>query len=270
MKSFTKRVLCGILVVAAVMMGVPFFSPLDAQAENSTAIYFDGNTWIEVPDQSVVAETTLGFEAPLPDGLTASTDRLLGDFVPLNARIADHYASQGVIFEDVGLLYLAPHFDLPETNFIQSYDQNGIIDHDIPYKIKFVSLSDSNILGTTQFFSIDSDRLGGSGLSFTASGYDINGNFLGSSTESDTTFPGLGATVTLQDIGDIHSIILQGAYTIGFDNMKFGTISPNNGNSSLDLVGPLTIETWVNFVDYPNCCWNTLLGNDLRPEISLI
>jgi hypothetical protein len=173
---------------------------------------------------SCVTETKLDFEAPLPDGLIASTDRLLGDFVPLSSRVANHYASQGVIFEDVGLLYLEAQLGLPATNFIQSYGQNSIIDHDVPYKIKFVSLADENVLATTKFFSIDSDRLGGSGRSFTASGYDIDGNFLGSSTANDTTFPGLGSTVTLRDIGDIHHVILQGAYSIAFDDMEFGPI----------------------------------------------
>lgn len=34
----------------------------------------------------------------------------------------------------------------------------------------------------------------------------------------------------------------------------------DSGSSSLDIVGPLTMEAWVNFQDYPNCCWNAVMG----------
>lgn len=34
----------------------------------------------------------------------------------------------------------------------------------------------------------------------------------------------------------------------------------SSGNPSLDIVGPITMEAWVNFVDYPNCCWNTVMA----------
>ena len=170
--------------------------------------------------------TTLDFEAPLPIGLVASTDRLIGDFVPLSSRITNHYADQGVLFEDVGLLYLEPHFGMPATNFLQSYDANGIVAHDVPYKFIFVSPADETVMAATTFFSIDSDRLGGSGLSFTASAYDVDDNFLGSATAVDTSFPGPGSPVTLHNIGQIHYVILQGAYSIGFDILRFGPVTP--------------------------------------------
>ncbi len=34
----------------------------------------------------------------------------------------------------------------------------------------------------------------------------------------------------------------------------------NEGNASLDIPGPLTMEAWINFTTYPNCCWNTVMG----------
>lgn len=29
---------------------------------------------------------------------------------------------------------------------------------------------------------------------------------------------------------------------------------------SLDITGPITIEVWINFTDYPNCCWNVVVA----------
>lgn len=42
----------------------------------------------------------------------------------------------------------------------------------------------------------------------------------------DTTFPGPGSVVTLHGIGQIHRVILQGAFSIGFDDLQFGPVSP--------------------------------------------
>lgn len=94
----------------------------------------------------------IDFEPPLPAGLVASTDRLLGDFVPPESRITNQYADRGVLFENVGLLYLEPHFGLPATNFINGYDANFIIDHDVPYIFTFVSPIDETVPATTDFF----------------------------------------------------------------------------------------------------------------------
>lgn len=192
---------------------------------------------------------TIDFEPPLPAGLIASTDRLLGDFVPAESRITNQYADLGILFENVALLYLEPHFGMPATNFINGYDGNFIIDHDAPYYFTFVSPVDETVPATTEFFSIDSDKLGGSGLSFTASAYDLDGNFLGSATAVDTTFPGPGSTVTLHGIGQMHTVVLQGAYSIGFDNLRFAPVSAIRRLNCGDIVGrfepPMQMEQAV-------------------------
>lgn len=195
--------------------------------------------------QSVKAAAILiDFESPLPSGLAASNDRLEGDFVPLASRVGDSYSNLGIRFQDTGLFNLCfnygPGHAASGCNGIMPFSSSGNIDTTSgAMTFTFVSPLNSAIPATTDFFSVATDRLGGSGNSFTLSAFDADGILLGTVTGFDTCFGCSPTVVSLQGIGAFHKVVLQDAFTIGFDDVQF------NSPVALSIVEPGTSTLFV-------------------------
>lgn len=187
------------------------------------------------------ADTYISFESPLPSGL-APMGFIQDTSVPQQARITNQYGNLGVLMTNVALVNLGTGQATSGTNGIAPISGSGILDYGSPVSFTFVDPLNNTSPATTDYFAISTDRWGGSGNTTTVTGYDMNGNRLGSVSHLDTG----GVTLTLQGIGKIHNIVVQSILLnhnsggIALDDVRFGTVSSTNTPPQPVVGGPHT------------------------------
>lgn len=172
---------------------------------------------------------TISFESPLPGGLTPIS-YLEGTPVSASNRVTNQFASSGVIMSGVALTLSGAGHAFTGVNGIGGIDTNGLLDYGSPMTFSFVSPINGTSQGTTDFFSISTDRWGSSGNTVNVFAYGLNGNLLGqvSYFEGNTG----GTTLSLSGIGDINRVVVQSTLLsrqwggIGFDDLTFNAVSP--------------------------------------------
>ena len=175
-----------------------------------------GNVWANIID----------FEDPLPDGLSAMSTFISGNTVPGSAIIADKYSDMGIVFENAALVELGFGHAPSGINGIGGIDSDGNLDYGALITVNFVTPVNGSD-GVTDYFSVTTDLLGDSGNTITLSGYDIDGNYIGSSGFTE----GSGGTVVeLTGIGYFHSVVIDETYGItggiALDLVEYGDVVP--------------------------------------------
>ena len=172
------------------------------------------------------ADTVIGFEPPLPSGLAPMS---FWEDTPVasQSRITNQYGNFGILMKNVVLVNLGSGQATSGTNGIAPISASGNIDYGSQVTFTFVDPQDNTSPATTDSFAISTDRWGGSGNTTTVSGYDINGNLLGSVSHLDTG----GVTLQLQGIGKIHvvavgsTLINHSSGGVALDDVQFGPVS---------------------------------------------
>lgn len=172
------------------------------------------------------ANTLINFEPPLPSGLVAMSFWEDTPVVP-QSRITNQYSNLGILMKNVALVNLGSGQATSGINGIAPTSVSGKIDYGSQATFTFVDPQNNASPATTDYFAISTDQSGGSGNTTTISGYDLNGNFLGSVSHIDTG----GIMLQLQNIGKIHTIVVgstlinHGSGGIALDDVRFGTPS---------------------------------------------
>jgi hypothetical protein len=190
------------------------------------------------------AATVITFEE-LPNGLSAMAN-VPGAAVPVDSQLTNQYlASSGVSFTSLaGYAALVNHGAGNPTasvpNIIGGTTANGTLDYNAPITISFFDLSNNSVMAVTDSFKIQGDWFPlGSGQVF-ATAYDVAGNVLGTTSDTDDKVFGVSGPVLQFSIAGIHSVVISGNNgTVGFDQLEFGTLTavPEPGTWMLLAVG---------------------------------
>ncbi len=204
-------------------------------------IVLAGNLWANIID----------FEDLLPSSLSAMSTFISGNTVPGSAIIADKYSDMGIVFENAALVELGFGHAPSGINGIGGIDSDGNLDYGALITVNFVSLVNGSD-GVTDYFSVTTDLLGYSGNTITLYGYDIDGNYIGSSGFTE----GSGGTVVeLTGIGYFHSVIIDETYGI-------------TGGIALDLVEYGDVVAYPSIVPAPGalilCVFGTAIVGKLK------
>ena len=170
--------------------------------------------------------TVIDFEEPLPENLSPMKTFISGNSVPTNSIIGDTYSDLGIVFENAVLVELGDGQAPSGINGLGSVDDNGKLDYGTTIIAQFISLIDGE-QGETDYFSVTTDLLGGSGNTLTLTAYNIDGDYMGSSSYTE----GIGGVVVeLYDVGFFHTVVIDETYEISggiaLDLIEYGDIIP--------------------------------------------
>jgi len=166
------------------------------------------------------------------DSLPATSAYSNGSPVPAGDRLSNQYVStNGILFSSnspyvaVGQLGAAAP---SQPNAIAGTSAAGNFDYSAPVTFSFWNPANPSQPAVTDFFSIQADTDGnGGGVNVTVSGYDVNGNLVGSNTELDT-----GSETWTLAFPSMHSIVFPGTTAnpsfggIALDNATFDPVTP--------------------------------------------
>lgn len=180
---------------------------------------------------SVTHATIITFEE-LPGGLTAMANAP-GAAIPTNSQLTNQYlASDGVSFTSLaGYAALVNHGNGNPTasipNIIGGTMPAGALNYSAPITISFFDVANTSIMATTDTFKIQGDWFPlGSGQVF-AEAFGLNGNSLGTTSDTDNKVFGVSGPVLQFNINGIHSVIISGdSGTVGFDQLEYGALTP--------------------------------------------
>lgn len=177
-----------------------------------------------------------------------------GSAVPTASQLTNQYlASDGVSFTSLaGYAAVVDHGagnpSASVPNIIGGTTSGGALDYNAPITISFFLPASTSTAAVTSFFKIQGDYfpLGSGGVS--AQAFDINGNLLGSTSDTDDKAFGIAGPVLTFSLSGIHSVVISGDNgTVGFDNLEFGSLAaavPEPGIVALMLSG-LGLMAWV-------------------------
>lgn len=180
---------------------------------------------------SVTHATIITFEE-LPGGLTAMVNAPAAA-VPTSSQLTDQYlTSSGVLFTSLGgYAALVNHGSGNPTasipNIIGGTTSAGALDYIAPITISFFDVANTSIMATTDTFKIQGDWFPlGSGQVF-AEAFGLNGNLLGTTSDTDNKVFGVSGPVLQFNINGIHSVVISGNNgTVGFDQLEYGALTP--------------------------------------------
>lgn len=194
------------------------------------------------PSNTPTGLTTLDFEPPLPIGLRPNSSFINGATVAQDARITSQYQNRGIVISGAALVALGNGHATSGANGIAPVDTSGRIDYRSPITYTFVESSGAR--GSVDFFSISTDKAGGSRNTIRLMAYGPGGNLLTSASFLDLTG---GEQLTLRGIGFFESVTVQmitgdpGSSGVAFDLLAFGPITASGGqqriSSSVSEVG---------------------------------
>lgn len=170
------------------------------------------------------ANTIINFEAPLPPGLAPVS---FWEDTPVSpqARITNQYGSLGILMSNVALVALGSGHAPSGINGIGGISSTGTVDYGSPVTFTFVDRLDNTLPSVVDHFAVSTDRWGGSLNTTTVSGYDLNGNLVGSVSHLET---GGSVALVLQGVGDFHTVVVSSTLSyhlaggIGLDDLQFG------------------------------------------------
>ncbi|WP_137937952.1 PEP-CTERM sorting domain-containing protein [Chitinivorax sp. B] len=172
------------------------------------------------------ALTMLDFENPQSVGLSA-IPYWQGSALPDSAKVNRHFADLGIVAENTVLLDGGVGHAASGRYMIGGIGSKGFLDYDAPMRFTFVSTKDGNSPMLTDFFSINTDRAGGSGNSITLYGYAVDGSLIGKVTQVEG---GGNDHLELAGLGLFHSVVVDPSLSnpstggIGFDMLTFGDL----------------------------------------------
>jgi hypothetical protein len=191
-----------------------------------------------VPEPSSML-LTIDFEPNWPSGVTATTSFINGTSVNPLSILTNQFDNFGIAMKDVALVSFYDQayyqrdpilYPLSSAAFsgvygISPINAGNAIDYTHSMTFEFYKGTNP---AETDYFSIstDKDSAGSTGNTITLYGYDLNNNFLGSTTWIETMDG--GGTIILSGIGKIHKVIVQPNIRnpnfggIGFDDVNFG------------------------------------------------
>lgn len=176
------------------------------------------------------ATTTITFEESV--GVVAMGNSP-GSAVPTASQLTNQYlASDGVSFTSLaGYAAVVNHGagnpSASVPNIIGGTTSGGALNYNAPITISFFLPASSSTGAVTSFFKIQGDYfpLGSGGVS--AQAFGINGNLLGSTSDTDDKAFGVAGPLLTFNLAGIHSVVISGDNgTIGFDNLEFGALTP--------------------------------------------
>ena len=182
---------------------------------------------------SASAATTITFEEQGPVAMSNSP----GSVVPLAAQLTNYYLNLGVKFSSgAGFAAIVDHgFPLltpSPPGLIGGTAANGTLDYSSAITASFFNPGDSITKATVTSVSVFGDLYGlGSGSVFMKV-FDVDGNLLGSVTDSDAHPLGTGPVLTFSGAG-IHSVnFYSDNATVGFDNFTFDGLVSIGGHAA--------------------------------------
>jgi len=147
-----------------------------------------------------------------------------GDTIPTQSQLSDHFANLGVLFSSgesfVAVVDLGQGHATSGTNGIGGSRPPGILTYDAAYPIEITFVDPENPYNpaVTNFVSVRGDFFG-SGKNVTLSAYDLNGQFITSTTVPDSG----GVTLSITTPG-IHFVRFVGTTDedgVALDDLRF-------------------------------------------------
>lgn len=165
------------------------------------------------------------------EAVVTSMSNSPGTPVTGDAQLSNQYlATHGVLFSSgAGYAAVVDHgFDAytpTAPNLIGGTSSNGNLNYAALITATFFTTANTSVFATTNSVSVLGDWLGANSGTVTLSAFDIFGNFLGSTSDTDDKPPGQGPILSL-NLAGIHSVSFSGTTgTVGFDNFQFGELT---------------------------------------------
>jgi uncharacterized protein (TIGR03437 family) len=179
------------------------------------------------------ARNVFDFEAPLP--LSFSN----GSAVTSESLVTNHYRQGGLIVSGAALVPFGVNHATSGVNALAPVNQStNRIDYRAPISFSFVTASGSR--GSADYFSVSTDRAGGSGNTVQLSAFGPEGRLIAARSIADTTG---GRQIVLENIGRFESVVVQmvsgdpNTGGIGYDLVTIGPVESSETLSTQPVIG---------------------------------